>query len=70
MNINFFIYLQKKGKIRAILQPLLDNSPIDLSHGKKNEFISSLSSVKELIKVGYKNRYNAVYSLRQTTFIF
>jgi hypothetical protein len=58
--INLPISLLNLGKIRAILQPLLDNSPIDLSEGRKNEVMSTLSSIKELVKVGYKNRYSAV----------
>ena len=46
----------KKGQIRTILQPLLDTAPPDVTQGGIIEKMRTLSSIKDLVKVGFKNR--------------
>ena len=49
-------YEEFLGKIRDIMQPLLDNAPPDLTEGKLKEKMRTLSTIRELIKVGYGHR--------------
>lgn len=49
-------YEEFLGKIREIMQPLLDNAPPDLTQGQMREKLRTLSTIKELVKVGYKNK--------------
>lgn len=44
------------GSIRDILQPLLDNPLPDLTEGSLRSRMSGLKSIKELIRVGYRNK--------------
>jgi hypothetical protein len=47
----------KLGQIRAILQPLLDSPPPDITQGKITEKVQTISGLTDFIKVGYENRY-------------
>jgi hypothetical protein len=52
----FFKYEEFLGKVRDVIQPLLDGPPPDLLEGKYREKIHTLQNIKELVKVGYKNK--------------
>lgn len=49
-------YEEFLGEIREIMQPLLDNAPPDLTQGRWREKLRTLSTIKDLVTVGYKNR--------------
>lgn len=54
--MNILVYILHIGQIREILQPLLDTAPPDVMQGKIMEKMRTLASIKDLVKVGYKNR--------------
>jgi hypothetical protein len=58
-----FFLLIKLGQIRAILQPLLDSPPPDITQGKITEKMQTISGLTNLIKVGYENRYVMKYNI-------
>jgi phytoene dehydrogenase-like protein len=53
---NYPKYEEFLGQIREIMQPLLDSPPINFSEGNYQEKLRNLQSMKQLIKVGYKNK--------------
>ena len=52
----FIEYENFLGKIREILEPLLDGPPPDVSQGSWRTRLDSLQMMNHLCKVGYKNR--------------
>jgi hypothetical protein len=59
----------KLGQIRAILQPLLDSPPPDITQGKITEKIQTISDLTNLIKVGYENRYDIKCNICHNNFL-
>lgn len=53
---SFEKYEEFLGKVREILQPILDNAPFDLTEGKLYEKIKTLKSLIEFGLVTFKNR--------------
>eukprot|EP01125_Pyxidicula_operculata_P021282 TRINITY_DN8132_c0_g1_i1.p1 TRINITY_DN8132_c0_g1~~TRINITY_DN8132_c0_g1_i1.p1 ORF type:complete len:857 (+),score=192.80 TRINITY_DN8132_c0_g1_i1:21-2591(+) len=53
---NFPKYEEFLGKVRDIMQPLLDGPPPDPFSGNWNERKRSLKQIAELAKIGWKNR--------------
>ena len=44
------------GKVRNIIQPLLDSHPPDFTGEKLRNFTQDLTAIKDIIQVGYKNK--------------
>ena len=53
---SFEKYEEFLGKVREILQPILDNAPFDLTEGKLHEKINTLKRLFEFGLVSFKNR--------------
>lgn len=49
-------YEEFLGKIRDIVQPLLDTTPPDITQGNFRERLRTLSSISQLIRVGYQHK--------------
>jgi phytoene dehydrogenase-like protein len=56
----FIEYEAFLGKIREILQPLLDHHPIDITTGNVKERFRMLKALNEVVRLGYKNREIAI----------
>ncbi len=56
----FVEYENFLGKIREILQPLLDHHPIDVTTGNFRERMRMVKALNEVIRLGYKHKEIAV----------
>lgn len=49
-------YEEFLGKVRELIQPLLDNCPPDPTQGGLQERMAAMKTIKEVLKIGAKNR--------------